>query len=263
MARIRTIKPEFYRHEGLQDLEREHPSLRPMLVFSGLWGHCDKNGVFRWRPRQLALDVLPFLWEGRTGEQLERCLLLLVEHGLLVRFEHGGEVFGAVMKFRKHQRITGKEGQSGETFPPPPDPKEAPETHQGHTGDTPETHPGAQEGKGREVEVEVEGKGVNQRGRAREGFTPPTLDEIQEQAAMIGWPDCDAEHFLGYCTARGWEINGSTIRDWRAYLSTWRTNGASKAAKKGGAPPGQRGTTATPSAADFARKAKQLREAGL
>jgi hypothetical protein len=26
MARIRTIKPEFFRHEGLQDLEMSHPA---------------------------------------------------------------------------------------------------------------------------------------------------------------------------------------------------------------------------------------------
>jgi hypothetical protein len=35
MARIRNIKPEFFSHEELQDMEVEHPELHPMLVFSG------------------------------------------------------------------------------------------------------------------------------------------------------------------------------------------------------------------------------------
>lgn len=47
MARIRTIKPEFFRHEGLQDLEQANPGAYAMLVFAALWGHCDKHGRSR------------------------------------------------------------------------------------------------------------------------------------------------------------------------------------------------------------------------
>jgi hypothetical protein len=61
MARIRTIKPEFFRHEGLQDLEAANPGNYIMLVFAALWGHCDKAGHFVWKPRSLKLDILPFL----------------------------------------------------------------------------------------------------------------------------------------------------------------------------------------------------------
>ena len=44
MARIRTIKPEFFRHESLQDLEIANPGMYPMMVFEALWGHCDSKG---------------------------------------------------------------------------------------------------------------------------------------------------------------------------------------------------------------------------
>ena len=74
MPRIRTIKPEFFRDEILQDLERTHPEHRPMLVFAALWGHCDKQGVFEWKPRQLALDILPFLWPDTSGTHLGHTL---------------------------------------------------------------------------------------------------------------------------------------------------------------------------------------------
>jgi len=109
MARIRTIKPDFFRHEKLQDLEEKHLEMRPMLVFCGLWGHCDKQGVFEWRPRQLALDILPFVWRGNIGETLEKTLLLLAENGLITRMEYDGKLYGYIPTFTEHQRITGKE----------------------------------------------------------------------------------------------------------------------------------------------------------
>jgi hypothetical protein len=37
VARIRTVKPGFFRHEGLQELESLHPGAHTMLVFAGLF----------------------------------------------------------------------------------------------------------------------------------------------------------------------------------------------------------------------------------
>ena len=79
MARIRSVKPEFFRHEGLQDLEVAHPGKYPMLVFEGLWCHCDSKGRFEWRPRQLKLDILPFLPFDMTAT-----LAILEESGMAV-----------------------------------------------------------------------------------------------------------------------------------------------------------------------------------
>jgi hypothetical protein len=53
MARIRSVKPEFFRHEQLQDLEFNHPGMYPMFVFEGLWNICDRQGVFLYKPRQI------------------------------------------------------------------------------------------------------------------------------------------------------------------------------------------------------------------
>jgi hypothetical protein len=60
MARIRTVKPDFFRHEALQDLELANPGMYPMMVFQALWGHCDSKGRFEWKPRMLKLDILRF-----------------------------------------------------------------------------------------------------------------------------------------------------------------------------------------------------------
>jgi hypothetical protein len=59
MGRIRTIKPEFFKHSGLFDGERE-TGLPLRLGFAGLWTCCDREGRFKWRPRELKLDALPY-----------------------------------------------------------------------------------------------------------------------------------------------------------------------------------------------------------
>ena len=115
MSRIRTIKPEFYRHEGLQDLEIKNPGAYPMLVFQGLWSQCDRNGVFQWRPRQLKLDILPFL-----PFDMATTLLILEESNYLIRYFVDKNEYGYIPTFCIHQRLSGKEAsKEGEKFPLP------------------------------------------------------------------------------------------------------------------------------------------------
>ena len=59
MSKIRTVKPELFRHEQL--FEAEQQSGFPLrLLFIGLFTVVDAEGRFRWRPRQLKLDILPY-----------------------------------------------------------------------------------------------------------------------------------------------------------------------------------------------------------
>ena len=153
MPRIRTIKPEFFRHEGLQELENDHPGQHAMLVFAGLWGHCDKNGVFEWKPRSLKLDILPFV-----QFEMDLTLELLEAAGFIHRFDHGGKEYGLIDSFNTHQRIGGKEATDSSKFPDPPirgSNGEAMGKQRGSNGEKLEL----QEGKGREKEKEKEGKG--------------------------------------------------------------------------------------------------------
>jgi len=141
LARIRTVKPDFFRHEKLQDLEAENPAKCPMLVFAGLWGHCDKAGRFLWRPRTLKLDILPFL-----PFDMAETLGLLVSAGFIERYAVDGVDYAWIPSFEDHQRINGKESQEPEKYPEPP------EKQAGSVGEATETT--GREGKGRE------GKGV-------------------------------------------------------------------------------------------------------
>lgn len=155
MARIRTIKPEFFRHEGLQDIEAENPGAYCMLVFAGLWGHCDKAGRFEWRPRTLKLDILPFL-----SFDMAETLAILERAGQVRRYQVDGKEYGEIASFCVHQRISGKEAQEPEKHPEPI--KEDIGKKRGSNGEAPETagREGKGRGKGKGREREEEGNGL-------------------------------------------------------------------------------------------------------
>lgn len=144
MARIRTVKPDFFRHELLQDLEITHAGKCPMLVFAGLFGHCDKAGRFEWKPRMLKLDILPFVQFEMT-----ETLAILEKAGLIEKYSVDGVEYGSIPTFTDHQRIGGKEAQDPEKYPAP----KVCETlvnPSGSNGEALGKHQGLQEGKGRE-----------------------------------------------------------------------------------------------------------------
>lgn len=151
MARIRTVKPDFFRHELLQDLEKQYPGCYVMLVYIGIWSLCDKEGRFEWKPRTMKLDILPFL-----DFDMEQTLLLLERFSLIAQYEHDGKLYGLVKTFKEHQRINGKEAQEPAKYPVP---IEFNKLSQGSTGEAPGKQSRSQEGKGREREMEREMEG--------------------------------------------------------------------------------------------------------
>lgn len=106
MARIRTVKPELFRHEGLYELENE-TGLPIRISFAGLFTACDREGRFKWKPRQLKLDVLPF-----DDVDFSRVLDALVTRGFIVKYENLGELYGCIPTFKKHQVINNRESAS-------------------------------------------------------------------------------------------------------------------------------------------------------
>jgi hypothetical protein len=109
MARIRTIKPEFFRHEELYTAERE--SGMPLRVaFAGLFTIADREGRFRWKPKLMKMDVLP--WDD---VDFELVLTRLVDFGFVKKYEVDGKTYGWIPSFTDHQVINNKESKS--TFP--------------------------------------------------------------------------------------------------------------------------------------------------
>lgn len=113
MARIRTIKPDFFKHDGLYDLEQE-TGLPIRLAFIGLWTIADREGRFSWRPRQLKTDALPY-----DEVDFSRVLDALATRGFIVKYASGGEKFGVIPSWKRHQVINNRETASN--LPEPTD----------------------------------------------------------------------------------------------------------------------------------------------
>jgi len=106
MGRIRTIKPEFFIHSELYDAEVES-GLPLRIAFAGLWCQCDRAGRFRWRPRELKLQVLPY-----DQCEFSRVLDALTTRGFIVSYTVQGEVYGAIPSWNNHQIINNRESES-------------------------------------------------------------------------------------------------------------------------------------------------------
>ena len=157
MSRIRTVKPELFRHENLFDAELES-GLPLRLAFIGLFTVADCEGRFLWKPRTIKLDVLP-----HDLIDFAYVLNALERHGFIQSYEVDGMKYGWIPSFTKHQRLQGKEIEAGSRLPAKP--REIPESNREASGYLPEStriptgkHPEAQEGEEeREEEREEEG----------------------------------------------------------------------------------------------------------
>lgn len=149
MPRIRTIKPEFFKHEALFEAELE-TGLPLRLAYIGLWTQCDREGRFLWRPRPLKLDILPY-----DDVDFSCVLDALATHGFVVKYVSEGREIGLVPSFLRHQVINNRESAS---FLPSP-PKNIDEFDASATRAARVSHAAAGEGKGKEGKGTIEPNG--------------------------------------------------------------------------------------------------------
>ena len=103
--RIRTIKPEFFTHDGIFEAEEE-TGLPLRLAYIGLWCAADREGRFRWEPRRLRVQILPY-----DDVDFGDILHALVGIGCVQRYGERGE-YGNIPSFLKHQCINQREAAS-------------------------------------------------------------------------------------------------------------------------------------------------------
>jgi hypothetical protein len=154
MARIRTVKPELFKHEDLFDLESSC-GLPIRLAFIGLFTCCDRDGRFKWRPRTLKLDVLP-----HDDIDFSRVLDALASRGFVRKYAVNGEEYGCIPSFAKHQVINNRESES-----------ELPSPEEGQEISVTYTRPARVDDASITplVQEQGEGKGREGKGRGREG----------------------------------------------------------------------------------------------
>ncbi len=106
MARIRTIKPVFFRHNEMYLAEKES-KLPLRLAFIGLWTVADREGRFRWKPIEIKLDIFPY-----DNLDFESILEALLKYGFIVKYVVNKEVLGFIPSFLKHQIPNSHEAKS-------------------------------------------------------------------------------------------------------------------------------------------------------
>lgn len=98
MARIRTIKPEFFTSEDIV-------SLSPMarLLYIALWCEADREGRMVWKPVTFKMRYFP-----ADTVQIEKLCDEILDAGLVVQYDK----YAFIPSFHSHQHINPREQQS-------------------------------------------------------------------------------------------------------------------------------------------------------
>jgi hypothetical protein len=122
MARIRTIKPEFFTSEDVIELS---PLAR--LLYIAIWCEADREGRLAWKPKTLKIRYLP-----ADNCDIKKLCSEIIERGLVKLYGNG---FACIPSFHKHQHINPREAAS--TLPEPPRDDDASSTSQAPVSDAP------------------------------------------------------------------------------------------------------------------------------
>ena len=102
MARIRTIKPEFFTSEDIVSMT---PLAR--VFYIALWCEADREGRLDWKPVTLKMRYLP----GDNCNVVELANEL-IQAGLIVLYEVEGKRYAEIPTFKTHQVINNRESES-------------------------------------------------------------------------------------------------------------------------------------------------------
>lgn len=209
MPRIRTIKPEFWRDDGLASVSAE-----ACLLAVGLLNYADDEGYFNAHPRLVEADVFPLReLSGSTTVLLRE----LSDIGYIQVFSGtDGKTYGLIVNFCKHQVINKKAPSKIKALCGLPE----------DYGSATVVLPPGKERKGKEKEIKekinqkekpaaqkrdvVIPEGVSQntwadwlqlRKAKRAPVTQTAVDQIAREATKAGWT---LERALAEATARGW-----------------------------------------------------------
>jgi hypothetical protein len=198
MARIRTVKPEFWRHEGLSALpESTH------LLAAALLNYADDDGYFNANPKLVQAECFPL---REPSVSIHDSLTALARQGYL-RIGTGpdGRRYGHIVNFHQHQHINRKTDSKIKPLEIVWEPSCT--TH----GALMESS--RLEGKGRE-----QGKGMEQGGAYAAPAAPPRQTEL-----LKADPDPNPAAFL-FGTGLRWLMknSGRPEAQCRSLIGKWR-----------------------------------------
>lgn len=242
MARIRTIKPDFFVSESIGEL-----SLHARLTFIGLWTYVDDDGRAKDNPRAIRGALWPNDEETVSSADVARFIDELEQKGMVCRYTVGGTNYLHVVNMRKHQAInkaTKSKLPECPTYAALAAKHSADEEVTEDSRSTPGTLPdtsgsttgGNGSGSGSGMEVEGEQAQAPKRGRPRTPATeaPEHFDitpNLAAWAASKGIADVatpeETERFLFHHRSKG-----NKFSNWDAAWQKWMSNQAKWAAER-------------------------------
>jgi len=113
MARIRSIKPDFFTDEDLAELP-----FYVRLFYAGLWTEADRSGRLEDRPKQLKVKIMPY--DKVDVEDILKTLATTKTTSgkpFIVRYESDGVKYIQILSWERHQKPHPTEKAS--IIPPP------------------------------------------------------------------------------------------------------------------------------------------------
>ena len=200
MARIRTIKPEFFTSEDIVGLS---PLAR--LLYIALWCEADREGRLLWKPKTFKLRYLP-----ADNCDTDALAAEIVKAGLVVLY---GDGLAYIPAFGDHQHLNPREAAS--TLPSPDaSGTRAPRVRTRQSPDS--DAQGGKEGKGKEgkerdaspdvdlfvgVSPQIARDFTALRKAKKAAITKTAVDGIRREADKAG---LTLESALAMCCERGW-----------------------------------------------------------
>ncbi|EEP73526.1 hypothetical protein MCAG_03853 [Micromonospora sp. ATCC 39149] len=217
MARIRTIKPEFFTSLTVASLPVE-----ARLTFVGLWTHVDDEGRCVDDARLIKAAVWPL--DDRLSTDVELDLKRLSESSLILRYKVGERSYLAVRGWSEHQRINrptkSKIPPPPVTPEPPPASEETPPPPAETPGQDASNPPGSESSEQAHAQLSEDSRQERNReqgtGKGRKP-SPPASQATQEMAL----PDrIDVERVCTYLAE--WIVKNGSKRP--TITKKWRTD---------------------------------------
>ncbi len=212
MARIRSIKPEFWTSGQVLEC-----STNARLMFIGLWNFADDEGRHPYRPKQIKAQIFPS--DSMSEKDILGMLLELSKNGLITTYTIDNEQYLLINGWH-HQRID------------KPQPAKYPPPLQDDSGNILGTIPPDRIGEdriGRDT-IGKETKGARKervvdKTTKSNRFEKPTLIEIRAYCESIK-ASINPVTFYNHYETVGWKVGKNTMKDWKAAIRGWNSRDA-------------------------------------
>lgn len=187
MARIRTIKPEFWLDEDLAEVSAE-----AVLLAIGLLNQADDEGYFKANPKLIQAAIFPL---RELSQNIHGILNELSNIGYItLKTGSDGKEYGLVTNFSKHQKINRPSASKIKAL-------------MEFSEDSVSPHPR----KGKE-----QGKEQGERRISPKRFKPPSVSEVIDHLEKKNVPNPKplAESFVNFYESKGWVVGKTKMKSW-------------------------------------------------